>query len=150
MKLTEKKRQVGRWSLGISLAACVVLGIATAALAVALRLGIDSQSSSDKSTPKRAALHSIPPDVMAGNLVSKVNPKYPPDAKKEHIQGTVVLNAVVGKTGHVEQLTVASGPNELQQSSLDAVRLWRYKPFLLNGDPIEVKTTISVIYSLEK
>ena len=48
------------------------------------------------------------------------------------------------------ELKVASGPNELQQSSLDAVRQWRYKPFLLNGDPIEVKTTISVIYSLEK
>jgi len=149
MKLTEKKRQVGRWHVGISVAACVALGIATAASAVALRLGVDSQSSSDKSTPK-AELHSIPPDVMAGNIISKVNPKYPPDAKKAGIQGTVVLDAVVGKTGHVEQLKVASGPNELQQSSLDAVRLWRYKPFLLNGKPIEVKTTVSVIYSLEK
>ena len=150
MKLTEKKRQVGRWRTGISMAACVVLGIAMAASAVALRLGVDSQSSSDKSAPNKAALHSVPPDVMAGNIISKLNPKYPPDAKKAGIQGTVVLDAVVGKTGHVEQLKVESGPNKLQQSSLDAVRLWRYKPFLLNGNPIEVKTTISVIYSLEK
>ncbi len=87
---------------------------------------------------------------MAQNIVSKVNPKYPPDAKKAGIQGTVVLDAVVGKTGSVEKLDVASGPNELQQSALDAVRQWKYKPFLLNGEPIEVKTTVSVFYTLEK
>jgi len=57
---------------------------------------------------------------------------------------------VFGKTGHVESLKVASGPSGLLQSSLDAVRQWKYKPFLLNGDPIEVKTTISVVYSLKK
>lgn len=150
MKLTEKKRQVSRWRVGTSVATCLALGIATAASAVTLRLGVDSQTSTDKSAPGKAAPRSIPPDVMAGNIISKVNPKYPPDAKKAGIQGTVVLDAVVSKTGHVLELKVASGPNELQQSSLDAVRLWRYKPFLLNGDPIEVKTTVRVIYSLEK
>jgi TonB family protein len=62
----------------------------------------------------------------------------------------VVLDAVIGKTGHVESLKVASGPNELQSSALDAVRQWTYKPFLLNGDPIDVATTISVVYTLEK
>jgi outer membrane biosynthesis protein TonB len=57
---------------------------------------------------------------------------------------------VIGKDGTVEELRVASGPKELQQSSLDAVRQWIYKPFLLNGDPVEVKTTINVVYSLAK
>jgi outer membrane biosynthesis protein TonB len=57
---------------------------------------------------------------------------------------------VIGKDGTVEELKVASGPKELQQSSLDAVRQWIYKPFLLNGDPVEVKTTINVVYSLAK
>ena len=87
---------------------------------------------------------------MAGNLISKVSPVYPPDAKKARIQGKVLLKAVIGKDGHVEHLDVVSGPSELQQSSVDAVRQWVYKPYLLNGDPIEVETTISVIYTLKK
>jgi TonB family protein len=150
MKLTEKKREVGRLRVFVSVAACVVLGIATVTSAVALRIGVDSQTAADKQAQKKAGLHSIPADVMAGNLISKVSPKYPPDAKTARIQGTVVLDAVVSKTGRVESLKVVSGPNELQQSSLDAVRLWKYKPFLLNGDPIEVKTTVRVFYTLEK
>jgi outer membrane biosynthesis protein TonB len=56
----------------------------------------------------------------------------------------------VGKTGDVENLKVVLGPRELQQSSLDAVRQWKYKPYLVNGDPVDVKTTISVVYSLQK
>jgi protein TonB len=82
--------------------------------------------------------------------VNKVLPVYPADAKKARIQGTVVLQAVVGKDGNVENLRVLSGPSQLQQSALDAVRQWTYKPYLLNGDPIEVKTTVNVNYSLGK
>ena len=87
---------------------------------------------------------------MAGNILTKAVPKYPPDAKKAKIQGKVVLSAVIGKDGNVENLRVISGPKELQQSSLDAVRQWTYKPYLLNGDPVEVKTTVNVVYSLGK
>lgn len=148
MKLTEKKKEVGRLRVCVAVVASVVLGVTTAASAVALRLGVDSQATTDKPATKKP--HSIPPETMAENIISKVNPKYPPEAKKAGIQGTVILDAVVGKTGDVEKLNVVSGPNELQQSSLDAVRQWKYKPFLLNGDPIEVETTISVVYSLEK
>jgi TonB family protein len=148
MKLTEQKKPVGRLRVCVSVVACVVLGVATAASAVALRFGVDSQAAGDKQATKKP--HSIPPETMAENIISKVNPKYPLEAKKAGIQGTVVLDAVVSKTGHVERLTVTSGPNELQASALEAVRQWRYKPFLLNGAPIEVETTISVVYSLEK
>jgi TonB family protein len=150
MKLTEKKKQVGRLRVGVSVAACLVLAAAAATSALALRVAVDSQTANDKQSSKKAALHSVPPDMMAQNIVSKVTPKYPPDAKTARIQGTVVLDAVVSKRGVVENLKVVSGPNELQQSSLDAVRQWKYKPFLLNGDPIDVKTTINVVYSLEK
>ena len=69
-------------------------------------------------------------------------------AKKARIQGKVLLNAEIGKDGTVEKLEVVSGPSELKQSSLDAVRQWTYKPFLLNGEPVNVKTTITVIYTL--
>ena len=150
MKLTEKKKQMGRMREAVSVAACVVLGVATAASAVALRVGVGMQESADSQDSKKGTAHSVPPGEMQGNLISKVSPIYPPDAKKARIQGTVVLDAVISKTGQVDSLKVASGPSELQQSSLDAVRQWRYKPFLLNGDPIEVKTTISVVYSLKK
>ncbi len=117
---------------------------------MALRVGVDSQTSTDKQAAKKTALHSIPAGTMQENLISKVAPKYPPNAKVAGIQGTVELDAVISKTGHVESLKVVLGPNELQQSSVDAVRQWRYKPFLLNGKAIEVETTISVVYSLEK
>jgi TonB family protein len=87
---------------------------------------------------------------MQNQIVHKVPPVYPEEAKKERIQGKVELDAVIGKTGAVEELKVISGPNELQQSALDAVRQWTYRPFLVNGAPVDVKTTIHVVYMLAK
>ncbi|MGA8089342.1 MAG: M56 family metallopeptidase [Terracidiphilus sp.] len=150
MKLTEKKTQMGRVRAWVSVTACVVLGVATAASAVALRVGADAQASADKQDSKKGAPHSVSAATMQGNVISKVTPKYPPKAKTARIQGTVVLDAVITKNGHVDSLKIVSGPSELQQSALDAVRQWRYKPFLLNGEPMEVETTINVVYSLEK
>jgi len=86
--------------------------------------------------------------VMAGNILTKVSPKYPPDAKMAHISGTVVLHAIIGKDGAIEKLDVVSGPSELVTSAMDAVRQWTYKPYLLNGQPTEVETTITVNYNL--
>ena len=148
MKLTEKKRVIGRVRLYGAIGACVVLAAATAGSALALRLAVDSGA--DNQASQKAAPLTVAPAKMAAQVLSKVTPVYPPEAKKARIQGKVVLNAVIGKAGHVENLKVVSGPNELQQSALDAVRQWTYKPFLLNGEPIEVKTTISVIYTLQK
>jgi protein TonB len=62
----------------------------------------------------------------------------------------VILDATIGKDGTVENLKVLSGPAPLQQSALDSVRQWKYKPYLLNGDPVEVETKITVVYSLSK
>ena len=90
----------------------------------------------------------VPAHVMAARIVKQVQPKYPVEAKKEKIQGTVVLNVEIGKDGTVENLTAASGPKVLRQSALDAVRQWTYEPFLVEGNPVEVETTISVVYSL--
>jgi TonB family protein len=90
----------------------------------------------------------IPGGVMSGNILSRVNPIYPPDAKAAGIQGAVLLNATISKTGDVENLTVTSGPEQLRASAIDSVRQWKYKPYLLNGVPTEVKTTIIVNYHL--
>jgi protein TonB len=86
--------------------------------------------------------------VMAGNILNKTQPQYPAIAKAARIQGTVVLQATISKTGTIEGLQVISGPPMLQQAAMDAVRSWRYKPYLLNGEPVEVGTTVNVIFSL--
>ncbi len=86
--------------------------------------------------------------VAAGALISHPSPVYPPEAKTAGIQGAVVLHAVISQEGNVETLTVVSGPTALQVSAMDAVRQWKYKPYLLNGKPVEVATTVTVNFSL--
>jgi protein TonB len=91
---------------------------------------------------------SISGGVMAGNLILKVTPNYPPIAKAARVQGTVVLQATISKTGSIENLRVITGPQMLQQAALDAVKAWRYRPYLLSGEPVEVDTTINVVFTL--
>lgn len=148
MKLTETKKSVGRVRQLLLAGACVVLGLATAGSALALRLAVDSSGANSHASHKEAI--SVAPEKMQAMIVKRVVPVYPPAAKVARIEGTVHLHAIVSKTGHVENLKVESGPNQLQSSAIDAVRHWVYKPFLLNGEPVEVQTTISVVYSLEK
>lgn len=85
---------------------------------------------------------------MARNRIGGKDPKYPSDAKSGHIEGRVVLEATISDSGKVEDLCVIQGPPMLQQTSVDAVKTWRYKPFELNGQPVEVKTQINVDYTL--
>jgi periplasmic protein TonB len=91
---------------------------------------------------------SISSGVMAGNLIEKTVPQYPAIPKVAHIQGIVVLQATISKAGLIQNLRVISGPAMLQQAALDAVRSWRYKPYLLNGEPVEVETTVNVVFTL--
>ncbi|HET9803535.1 MAG TPA: TonB family protein [Candidatus Acidoferrum sp.] len=86
--------------------------------------------------------------VTAASLINRVQPVYPPLARQTRVAGTVRLHAIISKEGTVQQLEVLSGHPLLVQSALDAVRQWRYRPTLLNGEPVEVDTTIDVIFSL--
>jgi len=81
-------------------------------------------------------------------LIQKTMPIYPAIGKAVGAQGTVILQATISKAGTVENLRVASGPPLLQQAALDAVRTWRYRPYLLNGEPVEVETTVNVVFTL--
>jgi protein TonB len=83
-----------------------------------------------------------------GNLIHRVQPVYPPLARQARIQGTVELRALVSKAGTIENLTVVSGHPMLVKSAMAAVRQWRYRPYLLNGDPIEVETDVTVNFVL--
>jgi TonB family protein len=86
--------------------------------------------------------------VATGLLIKKVTPVYPPEAKYARIQGSVVLRAVINKSGDIVDLEAISGPIELVVSAVNAVRKWKYHPYLLNGDPVTVQTQIVVNYEL--
>jgi TonB family protein len=93
----------------------------------------------------------ISADVAAGLLEQPhPAPLYPPEAKAARISGTVVMQAVIGVDGQISDLQIAQGPRELQQAAIDAVHAWRYRPYLLNGSPVEVHTTINVVFKLGK
>jgi protein TonB len=87
-------------------------------------------------------------NVAAAKLIRQVTPVYPTIAKTAHISGTVTLHAIISKDGSIEQLEYVSGPPLLMRNAMDAVRQWRYNPTLLNGEPVEVDTTISVVFTL--
>jgi TonB family protein len=82
-------------------------------------------------------------------LVQKVQPVYPPEARNARVQGLVSLHAIIGVDGSVKELTVISGPPQLTEAALDAVRQWRYQPYLLDGRPVEVDTQVDVNFVLE-
>ena len=86
--------------------------------------------------------------VTQGLRIRMVQPTYPPLAKQARISGSVVLQAVISKDGSIENLKAVSGHPMLIQSALDAVRQWKYKPYFLNGEPVEVETQITVNFTL--
>jgi periplasmic protein TonB len=86
--------------------------------------------------------------VSQGLLIHQVRPTYPALARQARIQGTVVLQAVIGKDGSIQNLKVVSGHPMLAPAALEAVKQWRYKPYYLNGEPVEVDTTINVNFTL--
>jgi len=88
--------------------------------------------------------------VMSALLTKKVAPKYPREAREQRIQGTVHLHIIVSKEGKVQYVELVSGDEILAKSAVEAVRKWEYKPVLWNGEPVEVDTTVDVIFSLNQ
>jgi protein TonB len=90
---------------------------------------------------------SVSSGVAQGLLVHRVAPQYPDQAKQARLQGTVVLQAVIGKDGSVHSVRALKGNPVLAQAAMDAVKQWRYRPYALNGEPVEADTEISVTFS---
>lgn len=88
--------------------------------------------------------------MMEGNLIRKVQPVYPVIAQQVGIQGAVLIRAVISRTGNIEQIEVESGPDMLRAAALAAVREWKYRPYYLNGQPVEVETEITVKFMLNR
>ncbi len=107
-------------------------------------------SSTPVAVPKVAAPQRVrvSQGVTQGLLIHKVQPNYPPLARQARIQGAVVLQAVISKEGTIEGLKLISGHPMLAPAAIDAVKQWRYKPYILNGEPVEVDTTITVNFTL--
>jgi protein TonB len=89
-------------------------------------------------------------NVQQANLIRKVTPLYPPLAKQARIQGVVRFTAIIGKDGTIQNLQLVSGHPLLVEAAKQAVSQWQYKPTLLNGDPVEVVTTIEVNFTLSQ
>lgn len=163
MKLT-RTRPTAATSRRIATAGVFLLGAATCATAMTLRIEVPAPAiittpmPTPVATPIATPVASVPQEpnplirvaggVAAGQIVSKVSPVYPQEAREQGIAGAVVLHAIIDKDGTVKKLSVISGPEQLQASALEAVRQWVYKPYLLNGEPTAVETTITVNYSL--
>jgi TonB family protein len=86
--------------------------------------------------------------VQAAKLIHQATPRYPEEAKRAHVKGTVILHALIGKDGVVRDLSVLEGVCSLSKAAVDAVKTWRYQPTLINGEPVEVDTTITVQFTL--
>jgi periplasmic protein TonB len=86
--------------------------------------------------------------IEAASIVNRVVPQYPAIAKTAHVSGAIVLHAIIARDGTVQELTYISGPPLLIKAAMDAVREWRYRPTMLNGEPVEVETTIDVVFNL--
>jgi protein TonB len=86
--------------------------------------------------------------MSEGDLIHKILPTYPPLARSARIQGTVVLQAMISKLGTIENLRLLFGHPMLAPAAIEAVRQWRYRPYILNNEPVAVETRITVNFSL--
>lgn len=98
--------------------------------------------------PPKGPLH-VSSGVAAGQLLAPIQPVYPAIARAARIEGTVVVQAVISKEGRIEDLRVVSGPPMLQGAAVEAIQRARYRPFMLNGEPVAVETTINVVFRME-
>ncbi len=114
---------------------------------------INSMGPAVEGPPPAPKPASRPPRVSewaAGNLVHRVAPVYPPLARVAGIQGTVVLRAIISRTGTIEGLSVESGHPMLVRAALEAVRQWRYRPYMLNGEPVEIESEVTVRFVIAR
>jgi TonB family protein len=149
MTLTQKPAPLSTPRRILIAAACSAVAFATCASALTLHTGVAELTPDTAQNAAPSKIH-VKSDIMSGQKISGENPKYPPDARAKKIQGAVVLDVIIGKDGTVENIRVQKTPAEsLAKSAMEAVRTWRYRPYLLNGNPIEVETTVNVVYDLK-
>jgi periplasmic protein TonB len=137
---------------GLSLLLCAAFAAGSG-----LAAGRSQDQTNSPAAPSETAQPPTPPlrvrvsqGVSTGLLLKKVQPKYPEKARRNWIQGTVELRALIGKEGDIVDLTVVSGDPLLAKSAVKAVKQWKYKPYLFQGNPVEVDTQILVNFALSE
>jgi TonB family protein len=109
----------------------------------------DAKAATPVTTPSEPGVARISGEVIAGHRIKFVEPRYPEAAKISHSSGSVLMNAVIGKDGVVRRLVpIASTDSMFTDSAMDSVRQWKYSPYLLNGEPTEVDTTITLNFAI--
>jgi protein TonB len=88
--------------------------------------------------------------ILGGGMVHQVRPKYPDWARRQKIQGVVQLRVLIGKDGHVKELDVVGGPEQLAPYAVEAVKQWQYRPVMIQGESVEVKTQVDVSFTLNQ
>jgi TonB family protein len=152
MRLTGRKLVMGRGLRLATITACIGIGALTCVSALALRMEVAGTASAPPEN-NRSGTMKVSAGVMAANVIFQKPPVYPADAKanKDTVDGPVVMEAIISKEGVIENLRVKQSLRaDYDRSAIDAVREWRYKPYLLNGEPVEVETTITVNFSIGK
>ena len=146
-----RKMGVGRkLLLGAAAVGAIAVPIASGIASAPPRAAQEQTQGGAKEQPEPSQGVRVGPGEMAKLLVKKVNPSYPDAAKKAGIQGVVVLTAVISKDGDIEMLQIVSGHPALAPAAIEAVKQWKYRPYLVQGKPTEVKTRIEVNFSLAK
>jgi protein TonB len=108
----------------------------------------DNPHSSVATAPSNLKPVLLSEEVAAGFLIQKVDPEYPRLARAARVSGIVTLHAIISKAGDITNLNAICGPQILQEASLKAVQKWKYRPYIMHGEPFEVETTIRVTFTL--
>jgi protein TonB len=120
----------------------------TVALIAATSCTVLAQTAQPSPSTLKARKLRISPGVAEGLLIKKVPPHYPPEAKEKRITGIVILEFTVDRSGNVQGLKVLSGDPILARAAAEAVQQWKYRPYLLNGEPVEIETTAKFTFRL--
>jgi TonB family protein len=128
----------------------VILSLPETSLGASDTVAISSQRSLSVPTDSSSGSSQPGKNLHVGQLVNLVEPVYPPDAQKNHVEGTVKLHATISTDGAIKDLKTLGGPTSLIPAALTAVREWRYNPTLLNGQPIETQEDISLVFRLPR
>jgi protein TonB len=123
------------------------MGTGTGGVAGGLFASLNNTPVVPRVVPKQTGPVHLSSGVVAGMIISRPEPVYPAIAKAAHVQGAVILHAIISKQGTIENLSVISGNGMLVNAARDAVSRWRYRPYLLNGEPTEVETSVTVNFS---
>ena len=110
----------------------------------------DSPPPPKREEPKRPLRVRVSESVSQAFIAKKVQPDYPPEARAKHVEGRVVMKAEISESGDVQNISLISGDPLLAPAAMEAVKQWKYKPYLLNGQPVNVETQVTVVFQLTR